>query len=810
MAKEKNKSNRTTALHLKERWKIPREDLVQPNGKSKGKEVDYNKLRALVESNASNINDAKGIMELLPDLILVKEILIASILSPKDLSEVNLNITIDKRAPAEIAELVRVHLSTVYDLDSKLSDILGESLFDVGSYCMLSLPPKIISNIIKEGTYSLEGISTTDFTSAGILATSKGYSMESISIGAGNAADTVMITDNLKYLAKPAITDSMKRAALSSSLESAFGLEGLDDNSELDVYLHRKSKLAKNETLEAVDNNNAFNPIVMHVPSESVIPVFVPGEAENHVGYYIVIDENGAPISKATDANHFKELDAKLNDIVKKGNSNAVVNALGLPVSTKDTDFTKPMLTAYINKIEKELKDAVANGVHGGLVEVGNPDEIYRIMFRRQLENQKTRILYVPAEIMTYVAFNYNESGQGVSLIEKTKLYASLRAVLMFARMIAGVKNSVNHRVLSITLDEQDTDPTGTAETVITEYLALQSANLPLNKLNPTDILDSLQKAGVQIKIDGGNLFPNTSIDVEDEKRDVAMPDDELSDILKRAHYAGLWVTPEAVDSSLEGELATSINSNNLVQAKRTAMVQKRYTAKLSSFIHKYIYSGGPLLAEIKELMTDATDITLEEVINSISVSLPKCDNAVIKAQSEAYSDYEAFIEAAIDLYVNEDSISDLLDGDFTADGIESLRVSILNTLKRQYLRNQNMLPELDNLLTRTDNNLADLISQHNANIVSTIGDVKRKLAKKEFREDKKTNKVIDRLEEDESTLPDSTGAEEDESTLPDGTGANEGLVNDDGIDPEADDSIDPEADDGIDPEADPSASDEF
>ena len=148
---------------------------------------------------------------------------------------------------------------------------------------------------------------------------------------------------------------------------------------------------------------------------------------------------------------------------------------------------------------------------------------------------------------------------------------------------------------------------------------------------------------------------------------------------------------------------------------------------------------GGPLYTEIKEKYTELKgncQLTLEEVIDSLEIVLPKADTAIITAQNIAYTDYCTFIEAAIEVYISENMIKDLLVGEHIGVSVEDIKLSLLNMLKRQYLRAENMLPELDTLLTNTDANIGLLLGQHNEIIVDLVSKVLMHTRASENKED--------------------------------------------------------------------------
>ena len=380
--------------------------------------------------------------------------------------------------------------------------------------------------------------------------------------------------------------------------------------------------------------------------------------------------------------------------------------------------------------------------------------------------------------------------GIGESLLEKTKLYASLRAILLFATMMSGVKNSVSGRVLTITLDADDSDPQGTVEAILNEFVSLQTNSLPIGYLNPSDIINSLQRSGIQIKVNGGSLFPGTEIDVVENKREIAVPDTDLSMMLKVAHYAGLWVSPDLVDKSLEGDFATGIVASNLLQAKRVKICQNQYTDHLSHFIHKYIYAGGPLYIKIKELYSKhkTSKMTLEQVIESIEVTLPKPDTAVLKAQYEEWQDYGTFITEALDAYLTEGSMA-AFELDESTETIDAIKAEVLGYIKRQYLRNQNLLPEFDAGIISPDSTLSNAITQHNDTVQKVLKDVieavkkaKAKAAEAAAKAQADANGGADdgttppgdgsTPPDDGTTLPDDGSTSSDDGTTPDDTGS--------------------------------------
>ncbi len=797
---------------IKKTWVIPYKDLITPpyqsaNIRSRQRTIDYDKIRNLVIEHADSLDDAEGILELLPDLELVIESGCANILSPKDLMNLELSIKVDKAAPPEFAQLILAHFTNVYNLEENIPTILKEALYTKGSYILFSIPPLVISNIITKNTYGLEQIETVN-NSYSIIKTLKlptvgfiksknsniNYMMESLSseIIKHDKTETIKhneiieITDNLGYLALPSILKTLEKKQLKSTLNVAYGIEEILDETKINnVYKNNTvSNIPVLDISFSTIENTEFNPIVLKLPAEAVIPIHIPGEPENHIGYYLFLDEYGNPLHYSRTSNKFKQLNDKLNQTLAR-NTEMVSVGLGVsyPNSASNSNeekiqIQKTLLEEYNQVFERQLLEAIQDNKNKIGVEISNPGELYRIMFARQLTKQFTRVLYIPAELISYIAFNYDQSGIGISLLEKSKLYASFRAILMFATVIAGVNSSINRRTLTLTLDPDDPDQKGTVEEVINEYVALQaSGSAPVGRLNPLDIVDFLQKSGIQLKINGGDRFPGTDINIDETKREITPPNTDIMDMLKDAHYAALWTSRDTIEHSNDLEFATTITSANLLQAKRAAKCQKILVNGVSRFIQQYIYTGGPLYNELKQKYEEVKtedSLSFNGCIQSIKIHLPTPDTSILETQFKDYQTFTQFLEGVIDIYIADDMLGNLTNGENVTNNLPAIKAAVMNVMKRNYLRSENMLPELDQLITSEDSNINELIENHNEIIVKLVEDVLRQVRKVENKEDIKTQTVLDKLKpigNTEEETNDENSEEPNENETEDETG---------------------------------------
>jgi hypothetical protein len=138
---------------------------------------------------------------------------------------------------------------------------------------------------------------------------------------------------------------------------------------------------------------------------------------------------------------------------------------------------------AFQEVIENEITSRLRNGIDGVSATIASNEEVYRLMFARHLANQMTQVLYVPSELMTYFCYKHDKNGIGVSLLENNRLLNSLRAMLLFSRVMAETRNAVGMTKVDIKLDPEDPDPYKTSATVKHAFAKARAENFPLGSI---------------------------------------------------------------------------------------------------------------------------------------------------------------------------------------------------------------------------------------------------------------------------------------------------------------------------------------
>lgn len=210
---------------------------------------------------------------------------------------------------------------------------------------------------------------------------------------------------------------------------------------------------------------NLDEPIFINYPVEAVIPIFKPGSPSEHVGYLALHDEEGNPLSKAKPVNYYREL---ANGYNSRMTVNTMASSLIQQGKTMFEGFSNKLDEArqlemlsriHSNAIIKDILDRLKNGLYGKNLDVGDSAEVSRIMFYRALRGQRTRVLFVPKEVMSYMAFDYDNRGFGISLLDNMKVLISLRIQFMLAQLRAGIMNSIPETLVTLRIDEKDPDP---------------------------------------------------------------------------------------------------------------------------------------------------------------------------------------------------------------------------------------------------------------------------------------------------------------------------------------------------------------
>lgn len=491
------------------------------------------------------------------------------------------------------------------------------------------------------------------------------------------------------------------------------------------------------KTNEQTYRQNLNEPLIIDYPVEAIIPIFKPGSPEDHIGYLALHDEEGNPVSKTKPINYYRELHNNYN---LRTNGTNMASSLIQQGKTMFEGFSNRLdesrqleILSHIhgNAIIKDILERLKNGIYSNNLDIGESSEVFRIMFYRALRGQRTRILFIPKQLMQYMAFDYDNRGMGRSLLDNMKVLISLRIQFMLAQIRAGIMNSIPETVVTLRIDEKDPDPKKTIQ--IAQVLALQSrsnAGLLVGASNVQTIEDRINQSNIRMAIESDNpKVPNIGQDVSRNTADIPTPDQDTMENLIKLTTTGFGLTPQMVDSSYEAEFATSVIQNNFLTNLISFQKQERFNPQITEFVKKIIQSSPILLRDIEQTIRSNLSVILENIkeasggdidysqlgkdslevivdylkekcIELLVVTLPVPTNDNNDAKVEQMSRYEERIDKAISYIVNSEVLPQDIVGEEAAEFVNTYGPIIKAHLMRQWMIDNDYLPEIMDFFT--------------------------------------------------------------------------------------------------------------
>jgi len=759
---------------------------------NKGTFIDYS--RDIIEKT----NDSESIMQLFPDMELAAQILISSVISPKDMTSTEIiytapNTILTSEVTAALIAKIKDYFEKEYSVKTLLPKLLREALFETGSYVVAVIPESSIDELIN-GTDKivLESISqyvdkTGDVVNYGILGDprlpqkvekSKFIAIESFqeynfkkpyngllthkTLGTENLRDfdhsNIKIIDNPHVLKLPQVFSKLKKQRINDILKSKSNGHSMSfesksvklSDSQLQTLVYKNKERTTNalvriKTAEQAKRNTVGKPLILKLPSESVIPVHVPGNEQEHIGYFVLIDSEGNPLNRSSNQTHFTDLQSKLNNQSNSMSSYLMQRA-------KNSFGSQGQITVdqasqiYSDIIEADLIERLRTGAYGSNVAISKNEEIYRVMLARSLANQSTQLLYLPAELVTYFAYKYDKNGIGKSLHDDLRILNSLRAMMMFSRVMASLKNSIGRTEVKLKLDERDIDPQKTIETAIHEISRTRQQYFPLGMNSPVDLVDWIQKSGFEFTFEGHPKIPDMNIEFNEKNSNYTKPDTDLDDELKKRAIMGIGLSPETVDNGFTSEFATTVVANNILLSKRVIQIQEHISPLLTEHAKRISKNDGNLILDLKAILKENYDklknvaldekeisdmdtnqdevikFLLRDFIDSIELKLPQPNSVTLENQMASFTIYSEALDKCIEAWISSEIINSNMSGEISGN-IDSIKAIIKAHYLRKWMAENNVLTELSEITTKDDNgnpmlNLFEIQKEHINGIV--------------------------------------------------------------------------------------------
>lgn len=712
------------------------------------------------------ISNNEDILTMFPDVELAMQILTSSILAPNDMIQNKIifnppEINLQSAITQTILSTIEDYINKTYDFNSNLSNILKETLFTKGAYIEAIIPEASLDDIISQQNYipNNTGIESYFRPTGKFLFNNKTnvnftVSKEDLSVKVTNkpVANSInvseedlgiTITDNYNILnLNNLLVQSVKYKNKTKfnkgvSLEADKPKEPKEQEVDLDKLFrdktyYKQQDYVKVTTMQNASRESLTKPLIIKLPTQAVIPVHVISEPSKHLGYFIVLDENGSPLNFSNTTNPNDNIDfyatgnleqeAKLNLINKaKGN---------LMGSTKADIMLNGLEDIYSQLIDSMLKEKLKNSDYKDLVEIEEHTELYRVMLYRALKSQQTKIVFIPEELVAYYAFEYRDNGTGKSWLEKNTVFFSLKAILLFSRVMASLKNGTSITEITANLDEHDTDPQGRMEQIKSEVLKTRQSALPLGVIRPDDLADWVQKNGLRFKFNHPRLT-NLDISTNDMTTSKTVPDEELEQKINEYIYMSFGLTPEIVEAGYSTDYATTVVAKNLLFAKRLVRLQTSFCSMLTDHIRKLLSNDIVIINELKDIVKsnmrdikkhilkkkkeeknnksitkinnkDIEDYIINSFLNELTISLPEPETQQANNLKEAFDDYKSTLEETLDIVFNTSAIPNDYIGNI-ADKVDAIKEMFKASSLMKWMSDNGYMPELAEAVTKDD-----------------------------------------------------------------------------------------------------------
>lgn len=532
------------------------------------------------------------------------------------------------------------------------------------------------------------------------------------------------------------------------------------------------------------------HPMVRLLPSESLLPIILGGDERNPIGYLIMIDDTGNPLSAKTcahtDGALFNQMSSDImrEDIIKR-------NQIGMGESSVGPEIAARTIARFGEIAEEKLLGLVSNAIGGGSLALSTTQDWYRIMFSRHLAKRHTQVLYVPAENLAYFATDFNEDGIGVSITERSYILSTVRMSLMFATMNSAILNSARNLQFDIELGADDKNGQATVDRIKADIINSYNNSLPTWG-DVEDTYRASTNAGIAFNIEGNEWYPSQKVSVSDTTPDYKIPDVELDEAYLRRTCTLARVDPDLILTPENIEFASQIFSKSLIVTQQIMKIQEELSKPLTTYVQSYAYGSGPLLDELAIKVAEhhprakeESDSVFEERIldvvsqflESLEVMLPPPDTSAGESQMEQFEKRMEFFERLGETIVSPDIVDNMRDAGFDYDA-DTLREMVISFYARNWLRKNDV--EGDLFAMFDDDNRSETVKAVSDD-VQRISKTLQQLAK---RSERKVTTVVEGEEGAVGGDETEPGVEGEEEFDDDATGG-------EGIDDNTDDDID-------------------
>jgi len=721
--------------------------------------IDVSALEAISKKARGKSGISKDIMDLFPDVEFCADTVAHSILAPNDMYTRGLRLTLPNiRIGSELKGLIITEIKSQlkhYNFESRQADIIKKALFIDGSYAEVFIPEAALDEMISQGSsgeITLESYGSRYETMKPKLFEEKKVELKDISflttesstkdeeLNGKSVEDllNISITDNIA-----AINDKVLEGYLvNKKLGNTYGLTteaAIDDKRKLSIkeIFRDPEKYATMEEIKVNDfkssrRESIGRPLVLKVEHYAIKPIW-SGTPDNHIGYFLLLDDKGNPIREDSVLDNDDEMPGITSVTASTVNKLITKAKEGLKSMSDNNGSEIPNNEEVYGKILEEVIVSRLNKTP--LADIGNFNEnqhFTKIMFNRAMQGKKTRVLFLPLNLVAYYAYDFKNNGVGRSKLEKVSILYSMRAIMLFGTLMANIKNSIPITEVEAIIDEKEPDVEGAMKMIINHTLKNRQLELPLGIPRTQDLVTWVRHLGLVFNFKHSKL-PDTEIKTSDTSRNIKVPEDTVTEKLEELIYMQFGLNADQVRNGMnQANFASTLINQNKLFTNRIMMHQDKTEPMQSRHIATIIRNDAVIRDNIKSIIegnqnqikaikdkfklndVELKEIILELIIDDITVNLPKPESNEGDNLRTNLEEYSRGVEDFLEVMFNREVMESYSVGEEISGNVDHLKAVIKAMMVKEWAVENNYLKGFNDFITLDDedNSINDYMKQ--------------------------------------------------------------------------------------------------
>ena len=388
--------------------------------------------------------------------------------------------------------------------------------------------------------------------------------------------DAIRITEDSDVFRFYSKNNTKKQETIMDKLAAKYGFDEIPDREEV-TYLSANPK----------EYDHHGHPTIIELPSEAVIPIVVPGAPSEHLGYFVLLDGHGMPLT--IEASGMGNMSTECQSGSPNGAFEAMfgsncTNAQYFSVTNSKNNAGEMMFTHLLDGYIKSRMQ----GIFGrDDLTLSRFNSLSTVLFYRLLEAKSSTLVFVPPVLLHYFAFDYDpKDGTGRSKTSEIQFLLSLRTTLMMANVVAMVNDAIEHKKVEFGVDEKVANIEGMMDLIANIFI---EKNKLTGSVDPSEIMRNMYSNALTIVPKNVPGLSDLSVEVQSGGGQSSRVDDSLLEQLTNLLVSHLDVPPAALNQMSEPEFAKSLVTYNLFFAKKIRRYQRIWCAHMTRFMRAYI-----------------------------------------------------------------------------------------------------------------------------------------------------------------------------------------------------------------------------